>query len=69
MSEIRWTAGKDEYTREEVGYMLETQRAMIYNDIKYLLIKQAKEAGLSGVLTKEGSEINSYLTHCREVEF
>ena len=69
MAEIRWTNGKEEYTREEVNYMLETQRAMISNDLKYLLIKQAEAKGLKGKFTDEGSEIIDNVNDCRKVVF
>ena len=69
MEEIRWTNGKEEYTREEVSYMLETQRAMISNDLKYLLIKQAESKGLKGKFTNEGSEIIDNVNDCRKVVF
>ena len=69
MAEIRWTNGKDEYTREEVNYMLETQRAMISNDLKYLLIKQAESKGLKGKFTEDGNEIIDNVNDCRKVVF
>ena len=69
MAEIRWTNGQDEYTREEVNYMLETQRAMISNDLKYLLIKQAEDEGLKGKFTEKGSEIIDSVNDCRKVVF
>ena len=46
MPEIRWEEGKELYDRDEVFYMLETQRAMIYNDVTRLLIAQAEAKGL-----------------------
>ena len=69
MPEIRWANGQDEYSREEINYMLETQRAMIYNDVKYLLIEQAEAKGKRGSLTKNGEEIAEALKDCRRVVF
>lgn len=69
MTEIRWTEGKDEYSREEINYMLQTQRAIIYNDVKYLLIAQAEAKGKRGGLTKNGEEIVEALKDCRRVIF
>ena len=69
MSDIRWTNGKEECTREEVSYMLESQIAMISNDLKDLLIKQAEAKGLKGKLTKEGGEIIDNVNDCRKVVF
>ncbi len=69
MSEIRWQNGKDEYSREEINYMLETQRAMIHNDLKYILIAQAEAKGLKGKFTKNGKEIINCLNECRRVIF
>ena len=69
MAEIRWTTGKNEYIREEINYMLETQRAMIINDTKYLLIKQAEEKGLKGKFTDDGLEVINNLNDCRKVVF
>ena len=69
MSEIRWTNGQNEYSREEINHMLETQRAMIYNDVKYLLITQAEAKGKRGSLTKNGEEITEALKDCRRVVF
>jgi hypothetical protein len=69
MPEIRWTNGQEEYSREEINYMLETQRAMIYNDVKYLLIAQAEAKGKRGSLTKNGEEIAKALKDCRRVVF
>ena len=69
MSEIRWEKGKELYDREAVFYMLETQRAMIYNDVTRLLITQAEEKGLKGVLTDDGNEIIEYLKNSRKVIF
>lgn len=36
-TEVRWTSGQDEYRVEEIEYMLQSQRAMIYNDINKLM--------------------------------
>lgn len=69
MSEIRWEKGKEQYDRDEVFYMLETQRAMIYNDVTRLLIMQAEAKGLKGVLTDDGNEIIEYLKNSRKVIF
>lgn len=69
MSEIRWTHGKEKYDREEINSMLETQRAMIYNDVIYLLIAQAEAIGKRGSLTKNGEEIVEALKDCRRVVF
>lgn len=67
--EIRWQNGKEEYSREIVEYMLGVQRAMIYNDIKYLLIQQAESVGLKGKFTPHGEQIMDSLRNCRKVEF
>ena len=69
MSEIRWEKGKEQYDRDEVYYMLETQRAMIYNDVIRLLIAQAEAKGLRGVLTDDGNEVIEYLWNSRKVIF
>lgn len=69
MPEIRWTNGKEEYDREEITYMLETQRAMIHNDLKHLMIKQAESYGIKGELTAHGDEIIEYLNDSRKVVF
>lgn len=69
MPEIRWTNGKEEYSREEINYMLETQRAMILNDVKYLLIKQAESKGLKGKFTDDGLEIIDSFLKVRKVVF
>jgi len=69
MPEIRWTNGKEEYDREEITYMLETQRAMIHNDLKNILLEQAKAKGLNGKFTKNGNEIIDYLNSSRKVVF
>tara|TARA_B100001059_G_C17406634_1_gene366399 strand:+ start:272 stop:481 length:210 start_codon:yes stop_codon:yes gene_type:complete len=69
MPEIRWTNGKEEYDREEIAYMLENQRAMILNDIKYLLIKQAESKGLKGKFTDDGLEIIDSFPKVRKVVF
>ena len=69
MPEIRWTNGKEEYSREEINYMLETQRAMTLNDIKYLLIKQAESKGLKGRFTEDGLEIIDSFPKGRKVVF
>ena len=42
MDEIQWTNGQPEYNRQEIAKMLQTQRAIIANDIKYLLIKHIR---------------------------
>ena len=69
MENIRWTNGKDEYDRDEIAYMLESQRAMILNDIKYLLIRQAESKGLKGKFTDEGLEIIDSFPKVRKVVF
>ena len=69
MTEIRWTNGKEEYDRGEINYMLETQRAMILNDVKYLLIKQAEAKGLKGRFTEDGLEIIDSFPKVRKVVF
>ena len=69
MPEIRWTNGKEEYDREEIAYMLQTQRAMILNDMKYLLIRQAERKGLKGKFTDEGLEIIDSFPKVRKVVF
>ena len=69
MSEIRWTNGKEEYSREEINYMLETQRAMIHNDLKYILSSQAEAKGLKGKFTENGDEVIEYLNEARRVVF
>ncbi len=66
MSEIRWTNGQEEYDREEITYMLETQRAMILNDIKYLLIKQAECKELKSRFTDDGLEIIDIIPKVRK---
>lgn len=69
MPEIQWITGKDEYSRKEINNMLQTQRAMIFNDVKYLLTLQAKDKGLKGKFTKEGNEIIDNIGNCRKVKF
>lgn len=69
MQEIRWTNGKEEYDREEIAYMLETQRAMILNDIKCLLIKQAENKGLKGQFTEDGLKVIEAFLKIRKVVF
>ena len=69
MDEIQWTNGKSEYNRQEIANMLQTQRAMIINDTKYLLIEQAEKKGLKGKLTDDGYEISKALNDCRKVVF
>lgn len=69
MTEIRWTSGQEEYTVAEIEYMLSSQRAMIYNDLKSLLANYAHNlSGISGVLTSEGKEVLAYLSNPRTVE-
>jgi len=63
-TEIRWSSGQDEYTVSEIEYMLQSQRAMIYNDINHL-IRQQKG---SGKRSKEEIEIMDYLRDPRKVE-
>ena len=36
-TEFRWRSGKEEYTVSEIEYMLQSQRAMIYNDVNKML--------------------------------
>ena len=62
-TEIRWTSGKQEYTVEEIEYMLQSQRAMIYNDINRLIFQQKG----SGKRSKEEIEIMDYLREPRKV--
>lgn len=69
MKEVRWQNGKEEYSRDEVYYMLETQRAMIYNDMKDYFIKEAESKGLKGKLTQEGSDALEALVKWRRVVF
>lgn len=42
MTEIRWQSGKEEYTVSEIEHMLQSQRAMIYNDI----VKHNRQVGV-----------------------
>ena len=69
MTEIRWTNGKEEYDRDEVYYMLETQRAMIYNDMKKYFIKEAESKGLKGKLTEDANNALEALVKWRRVVF
>jgi len=69
MDEIQWTNGMQEYSRQEIAKMLQTQRAMIINDIKYLLIDQAERQGIKGNFTKDGTEIYKAIDNCRKVVF
>ncbi len=68
-NKIRWQIGEDSYDREEIEYMLQTQRAMIHNDTLSILSQQAEEHGLKGKLTKDGSEIIKHIRNCRKVKF
>lgn len=67
--EIEWFIGQDSYNRQEVESMLQTQRAMIHNDVKMLLIEQAEAIDLKGKLTKNGNEIMKFIRNCRKVHF
>ncbi len=49
--------------------MLETQRAMIYNDTKLLCIKQAENLGIKGALTEHGRQVMNNIGNCRKVVF
>ena len=69
MSEIRWTTGKDEYTREEVSYMLETQRAMIYNDAARIVNANCTERKETGKPNKFEKNMLHFIKNCREVDF
>ena len=69
MENIDWQIGKEEFTREEVEKIVDTQRAMINNDIKMLLIEQSAKAGLKGKLTEVGNQIADELKVCRRPVF
>lgn len=69
MDEIKWQNGKDQYDRSEIESMLETQRAMVLNDMKYYFIKQAENKGLKGKLTQEGNDALEALANMRKVVF
>lgn len=64
MTEIRWQSGKEEYTINEIEHMLQSQRAMIYNDINYLIRQQRG----GGKRSEEEIEIMDYLKDPRKVE-
>ena len=68
MKEIRWQSGKEEYTKKEIEYMLESQRAMIHNDISYLLYTSSMKKGVQGEWSEEGKDIMSYLKNPRTVD-
>lgn len=69
MDEIKWQNGKDQYDRSEIESMLETQRAMVLNDMKYYFIKEAESKGLKGKLTQEGNSALDALANMRKVVF
>lgn len=69
MSEIRWTNGKSEYTREEIEHMLETQRAMIYNDAARLVNANCVERGETGKPNKYEKNMLYFIKNCRKVDF
>ena len=58
-TEIRWRSGKEEYTVQEIEYMLQSQRAMIFNDVNRML---------HHARTKSEKEIVAYLKNPRKVE-
>ena len=68
MTEIQWTSGKEEYSVADIECMIQSQRAMIHNDILHLLVNIAEGEGLRGKLTSSGSQIMAYLKHPRTVE-
>lgn len=57
--EIRWTSGQEEYTVSEIEHMLQSQRAMIYNDVNRMI---------HHTRTKAEEEIVAYLKDPRKVE-
>lgn len=63
-TEIRWTSGQEEYDVKEIEYMLESQRAMIYNDVNRLL-HDIKDVGKR---SDEEAQIMRYLKRPRKVE-
>jgi hypothetical protein len=69
MNEVRWQNGQDRYDRSEIESMLETQRAMALNDMKYYFIKEAENKGLKGKLTQEANDALEVLANMRKVVF
>jgi len=68
--EIQWTNGKDEYTRQEIEDMLSTQRAMMHNDVIFLINSHCKsDEGHVRDLTKKEYEIMDTLKNPRKVIF
>ena len=63
-TEIRWTSGKDEYTTSEIEHMLQSQRAMIHNDINLMLIDQKG----TGKRSNDEIKLMEYLKNPRKVE-
>ena len=68
MSEIKWKNGRNKYTRNEINYMLQTQRAMIHNDLKKILTEQSEKNG-EEEFTENNIEILEYLVDSRRVIF
>ena len=63
-TEIRWTSGQEEYNVQEIEHMLDSQRAMIYNDVNGLL-HDMKDGGKR---SDDEIQIMKYLKRPRKVE-
>lgn len=66
---MQWTIGQEEYNRHEVEALLQTQRAMIYNDLNYSLQAIQKRKGVVGKFTDEQSQILDHVKNCRKPEY
>jgi len=69
MSEVKWTNGKEEYTREEVSCMLEAQRAMIYNDTVRVINANCTARNEAGKPNQDENNLLYFIKNCREVNF
>ncbi len=65
-TEQQWLIGQEEYDRTEVEAMLSTQRAMIYNDVKYAMIEMQEKKGIKGKLSEEQIVISETILACRK---
>lgn len=67
-TEIRWTKGKSQYNREEIEYMLDAQRAMIYNDVNTTIYEICECRSEIGKMNNDELTIMHTIRNCRKVK-
>ena len=66
--EIQWKSGKESYTPSEIEFMLQTQRAMVYNDVNSLIQEICELRSEVGKMNEDELKIMGIIRNCRKVQ-